>query len=100
MLYCVKCGKKCESGTACPKCGGKLLGPDEYIADLTGRAGQGEAEAQLFLGRMYDKGEDVKQDYTEAAKWYQKAAEQGKAAAQNNLGYMYHNGEGVKQDYA
>ncbi len=42
----------------------------------------------------------MKQDYAEAVKWYQKAAEQGHAGAQNNLGVCYEYGEGVKQDYA
>ena len=47
---------------------------------------------------MYSKGEGVKQDYFEAAKWYRKAAEQGYASAQYNLGVMYANGYGVPQD--
>ena len=40
------------------------------------------------------------EDYDEAAKWYQKAADQGDKNAQNNLGHMYANGEGVKQNYS
>ncbi|XOC34472.1 sel1 repeat family protein [Haemophilus influenzae] len=47
---------------------------------------------------MYNDGKGVKQDYAEAIKWYQKAAEQDYAKAQFNLGTMYHNGEGVKRD--
>ena len=62
-------------------------------------AEQGDAQAQNYLGVMYDKGEGIEQDYQEAAKWYRKAAEQGDAWAQNNLGLMYHNGEGIEQDY-
>ena len=41
-----------------------------------------------------------KKNYTEAVKWYRKAAEQGHAGAQNNLGYCYKNGYGVTKDYA
>jgi TPR repeat protein len=37
-------------------------------------------------------------DYTEAAKWYRKAAEQGDARAQANLGVLYQFGWGVPQD--
>ena len=48
---------------------------------------------------MYAKGQGVTQDYTEALRWYRKAAAQGYAAAQNNLGFMYDNGRGVPQDY-
>ena len=61
-------------------------------------AEQGDADAQFNLGVMYEQGNGVKKDYTQAAKWYRKAAEQGHADAQFNLGSMYANGEGVKQD--
>ena len=63
-------------------------------------AKQGNAAAQLNLGRMYDRGHGVPQDYAEAAKWYRRAAEQGDADAQNSLGNMYDNGHGVPKDYA
>ena len=39
------------------------------------------------------------ENYTEAFKCFQKAAEQGYAPAQYNLGNMYDSGQGVKQDY-
>ena len=39
------------------------------------------------------------ENYTEAFKCFQKAAEQGNALAQCNLGFMYEDGRGVKQDY-
>ena len=39
------------------------------------------------------------ENYTEAFKCFQKAAEQGNALAQCNLGFMYQYGRGVKQDY-
>jgi TPR repeat protein len=48
---------------------------------------------------MYDNGQGVPQDYTEAMKWYRLAADQGNASAQNNLGAMYGDGQGVPQDY-
>ncbi|MDP7667987.1 MAG: tetratricopeptide repeat protein [Rhodospirillales bacterium] len=48
---------------------------------------------------MYIVGQDVPQDYAEAAKWYRMAAEQGHAGAQFVLGSMYANGQGVPQDY-
>ena len=55
-------------------------------------AEQGDAEAQISLGIMYDYGRGVPEDDTEAVKWYRKAAEQGVAKAQYNLGVMYTNG--------
>ncbi len=42
----------------------------------------------------------VPQDYTEAVKWYRKAAEQDNARAQYYLGAIYRNGRGVPQDEA
>ncbi len=63
-------------------------------------AKQGNAEAQFFLGVMYEQGQGVPQDYAKAVKWYRKAAEQGYADAQHTLGVMYEYGEGVPQDYA
>ena len=63
-------------------------------------AEQGNANAQFFLGVMYDKGQGVRQDLREAARWFRKAAEQGHAEAQFNLGAMYDNGQGVPQDDA
>jgi len=63
-------------------------------------AEQGNADAQLTLGKMYAFGEGVQQDVVEAAKWFCKAAEQGDVKAQFGLGFMYANGRGVQQDYA
>ena len=48
---------------------------------------------------MYFGGEGVPKDYTEAVKWFRKAAEQGNAEAQNLLGSMYLIGMGVIQDF-
>ena len=48
---------------------------------------------------MYDNGEGVSQDYSQAVAWYRKAAEQGFAIAQYRLGKMYGSGRGVPQDY-
>ena len=62
-------------------------------------AEQGDADAQYYLGRMYDRRKGVPQDYTEAARWYRLAAKQGDAAAQFSLGVMYEKGSGIPQDY-
>ena len=61
-------------------------------------AEQGDVQAQLKLGSMYELGLGVKQDDVEAVKWYRQAAEQGHEGAQFNLGLMYETGRGVKQD--
>jgi len=49
------------------------------------KAESGNIDAQFNLGGMYDKGQGVEQDFREAVKWYQKAADQGFAPAQNAL---------------
>ncbi len=61
-------------------------------------AEQGLARAQHDLGFMYDNGEGVAQDHSEAARWYRLAAEQGLAEAQNNLGVLYEDGESDTRD--
>ena len=49
---------------------------------------------------MYENGQGVPQNYAEALKWHQLAAEQGNAGAQYNLGLMYSSGQqGVPQDF-
>jgi TPR repeat protein len=48
---------------------------------------------------MYVNGEGVPKDYTEAVKWFRKAAKQGDSRAQFSLGLRCANGEGVPQDY-
>jgi len=63
-------------------------------------AEQGDAQAQHNLASMYNKGEGVGADDSEAAKWYLLAAKQGVSSAQYNLGNAYRNGEGVNQDYS
>jgi len=69
------------------------------LRELQPLAEQGDVNAQVFLGMMYDKGLGVLQDYKTAVKWWTLAAEQGFADAQNNLGVMYAVGEGVIQNF-
>lgn len=61
-------------------------------------AEDGDAEAQLVLGAMYDIGFGVSQDHSAAFKWYQKSAQQGNVHAQLKLGYKYSNGEGIPEN--
>jgi TPR repeat protein len=48
---------------------------------------------------MYDKGKGVRENDTEAVKWYRLAAEQGAFEAQEQLAWKYEEGEGVPQNY-
>lgn len=61
-------------------------------------AEEGRSEAQFFVGFMYDTGDDIAKDPTQAVIWYQMAADQGHAMALNNLAALYLNGRGVGRD--
>lgn len=63
-----------------------------------GRAEEGDPEAQVIVGEIFEKGMGVEPDYRKAVEWYRKAAEQGNERARTNLGYMYEQGLGVEQD--
>jgi TPR repeat protein len=52
-------------------------------------AKQGNAEAEVYLGRMYLLGQGVPQDREEAIKWFKASGEQGNADAQFFLGSIY-----------
>jgi hypothetical protein len=65
-------------------------------------AEQGNADAQVRIGRVYEYGSiymTLDTDYKEAIRWYKLAAEQGNAAGQYSLGYAYQHGHEVLQDY-
>ena len=62
-------------------------------------ANAGDISACAYLGKMYYEGTGVAQNYNEAFKWYQKAADNGGTGAYVGLGVMYYNGQGVAQNY-
>ena len=64
------------------------------------KAQAGDAEAQAYVGEIYEKGLGLMPNYQLAAQWYQKAAQQGNTRAQINLGYLYERGLGVEKDIA
>ena len=54
-------------------------------------ANNGYNYAQFHLGKMYEEGVVVKQDFEQADYWYQKGAQGGLAVAQRKIGYNYTN---------
>ncbi len=60
------------------------------------------SEKDITPSEAYSKGEAAysKKDYSEAVKWYRKAAEQGHASAQCDLGFCYKKGYGVSQSWS
>ncbi len=61
-------------------------------------AEQGDPAAEFAVGARYATGEEVKQDYTEAVRWFTKAADRGHIISQATLGAYYWAGRGVPQD--
>lgn len=49
---------------------------------------------------MYYNGHGVTRNYSEALKWFHKAADQGNTAAYSWLGSMYYSGQGTSRNYA
>lgn len=64
------------------------------------KAAQEDPSAQYNLGIQYYGGDGVRQDDTQAAKWFRKAAAQGYAPAQYSLGLMHLDGLGVRRDHS
>lgn len=67
-------------------------------------AEHGHVDAEAELGRCYEDGDGVEQDYVLAARWYRRAAEHvpnlgGAGQGRNNLGNLYMAGHGVPKDY-
>ena len=58
----------------------------------------GDASAQYRLGVMYEKGQGIPQDDSQAAVWYLKAAIQDDSRAQFAIAEMYAKGQGVQKN--
>jgi TPR repeat protein len=63
-------------------------------------AQQGNSDAQSLLGKMYEKGEGVPQNYSESLKWYRLVAQRQDAGAEYSIGKFYDEGHGVPKDTA
>jgi len=59
---------------------------------------EGNCNAQVKLGLMYEIGFGINQDYKEAVRLYTLCANQGNAEGQLHLGLMYAMGQGVQLD--
>lgn len=105
MKVCTNCNRQFDDEMVfCPYCGGQLVANDG--TSYSAFEGMGEtltvndAETAYEEGLRFYFGKEVRQNFTEAAKWFRKAAEQGHAKAQFNLGLMYGKGEGVGRNDA
>ncbi|MFN5353031.1 MAG: tetratricopeptide repeat protein [Burkholderiaceae bacterium] len=59
-------------------------------------AEQGHADAQYYLGLIYQYGRGIKEDYDKAIALYKKAAEQGHVKAQFELASIYEDDDGIE----
>ena len=69
------------------------------LRELKPLAEQGDAEAQMLLGLMYDEGQGVPKDGKTALKWFTLAAEQGESDSQAVVGASYYDGHSVPKNY-
>ena len=63
-------------------------------------AEEGDGEAALQLGLIYDTGKDVPQDFEKAIHWYRQAADAGSAVAAFDLAALYDAGRTGTRDAA
>jgi hypothetical protein len=71
------------------------------IEQLRALAGRGNPEAENAMGLLYaegDKNHAIKQDQSEAVRWFSRAAKHGSMAAQYKLALLYWNGHGVTKN--
>ena len=100
VLLLAMASMKCVAGVSE---GAKALIAKDYqtaLKEFLPLANNGDASAQYFLGTMYDDGDGVPQDDSQAVDWYRKAAAQGDVRAQRALAFMYKYGQGVTKDYS
>ena len=72
---------------------------DNNIDSLYVKCKNGNSVSCVDLGFLYEKGQGVKADQSEAVKYYKKSCLGNNARGCYNLGVMYHFGKGVKIDY-
>jgi len=68
------------------------------LSELLPHARNGNAEAAYGVADLYRSGQGVKQNLSEAARWYRVAAERSHPVAQYNLAVLYTAGHGVPAD--
>lgn len=76
----------------------KVTGPAK-TRQVRAMAEAGSPAHQCLMGVKHERGFDVPKDYSQAARWYRRAAAQGYSMAQSCLGILYLDGRGVDQDF-
>ena len=92
------------SGTSRARLSLVQVPPSEKLPDAIGgpalrtAAMKGDATAAYEIGVRFAEGKGVANNYDEAAKWYDRAAQAGVVPATFRLGTLYEKGLGVKKD--
>ena len=63
------------------------------------KATLGDFDAQYRLGKCYTEGKGVEENFSEAVKWFKRAALKCHTEAEFELGVCYNEGKGVKKNY-
>lgn len=71
-----------------------------WLPMMAKRAEAGNVGSQLELGKLYQAGTQVPQDYAAAAEWYRAAMEGGSGRGAFLLGCLYRDGLGMTKDEA
>ena len=68
------------------------------VEDLRKQAEKGDAEAQVSLAHLYERGRSMERNPEEAFRWYEQAAAQGHSRALFKLGTFYYQGFGTEEN--
>ena len=72
---------------------------DAAFDEFSTLAASGDGEAAFYLGQMYQYGQGVTENQSQALDWYRQAADLGHAEGHVRAGQMYEKGHGTPQDY-
>lgn len=71
---------------------------NELLTHLEKPEVEKDPQVQTFVGYLFHDGVIFKQNYFQAARWWEKAALQGDPKAQSELADLYFHGQGVDKD--
>ena len=69
---------------------------DELFQLINQPARRGNTEAQFYLGKMFQSGNGISKNESEALNWFKRSAGRNNVNAQYELGLIYQHGKGVK----
>ncbi len=72
---------------------------DAAFDAFSGLVADGNGEAMFYIGQMYENGEGTQQNFSNAIRWYRRAAAQDHAEAHFRVGQMFENSVGVPRDF-